>query len=323
MIWLTWRQHRGAALTAVTVLAILGASLVAVGLPMHASFNHDIVQCIDGSVVDREVCSTNLAAFQKSYGFATGILTLLNVLPFLAGALIGAPLLARELESGTWQLAWTQAVPRVRWLVVKVVALVTLTVVLAGAFAALITWFRQPLDAMYGRNGLDGFDVEGLVPMAYGLFAFALGTAAGAVLRRSIPALTLSLLAFVAVRVTVETVLRPRFQAPLTLVENIEAGSRGIAIGTGNRTDWTLDEGFADASGQRLARTDINSLDDAARDAGVNLATYMHDHGIQRWVDYHPAGRFWNFQYIEAGIFAGLTAILLSAVIWRIKRRAL
>ena len=61
--------------------------------------------------------------------------------------------------------------------------MVTLIVVLAVAFAALITWFRQPLDAMYGRNGLDGFDVEGLVPMASGLFAFALGTAAGAVLR--------------------------------------------------------------------------------------------------------------------------------------------
>ena len=323
MIWLTWRQHRGEALTAVAVLAVLSAILLAVGLPMHASFNHDIVQCIDGSAVDREMCSTNLALFQKSYGFATAILTLLNVLPFLIGALIGAPLLARELETGTWQLAWTQAVPRMRWLVVKVVALVTLTVVLTGAFAALITWFRQPLDALYGRNGLDGFDVEGLVPMAYGLFAFAVGTAAGAVLRRSIPALTVSLLAFVAVRATVATSLRPRYQTPLTLVENIEAGGRGIAIGTGNRADWTLDEGFADATGQRLARTDINSLDDTARDAGVNLTTYMHNHGIQRWVDYHPASRFWNFQYIEAGIFVGLAAILLAAVIWRVKRRAL
>ena len=194
---------------------------------------------------------------------------------------------------------------------------------LTGAFALLITWFRQPLDALYGRNELDGFDVEGLVPVAYGLFAFALGTAAGAALRRSIPALTISLLAFVAVRATVATALRPRYQPPLTLVENIEAGSRGIAIGTGNRADWTLDEGFADATGQRLDRTDINSLDDTARDAGVNLTTYMHDHGIQRWVDYHPAGRFWHFQYIEAGLFAGLAGILLAAVIWRVKRRAL
>ncbi len=323
MIWLTWRQHRGEALVAVAVLAVLSATLLGVGLPMHATFNHDIAQCFDGSAVDREMCSTNLAAFDKSFGFATPVLTLLNVLPFLIGGLIGAPLLARELETGTWQLAWTQAVPRLRWLVVKVVVLVTMTLVLTGALAALITWFRQPLDVLYGRNELSGFDVEGLVPAAYGFFAFALGTAAGAVLRRSIPALTVSLFAFVAVRATVATSLRPRYQPPLTLVENIEAGSRGIAIGTGNRTDWTLDEGFADATGQRLDRTDINSLDDTARDAGVNLTTYMHNHGIQRWVEYHPAGRFWNFQYIEAGIFVGLAAILLAVVIWRVKRRAL
>ena len=49
----------------------------------------------------------------------------------------------------------------------------------------------------------------------------------------------------------------------------------------------------------------------------------MHNHGIQRWVNYHPASRFWNFQYIEAGIFVGLAAILLAVAIWRVKRRAL
>jgi hypothetical protein len=306
----------------VAVLAVLSAILLAVGLPMHASFNHDIAGCFDGSSVDRELCSTNLAAFDKSFGFATTVLTLLNVVPFLLGAFIGAPLLAREAETGTWQLAWTQAVPRMRWLAVKTVALVTLIALLTGAFGVLITWFRQPLDALYGRYDAGAFDVEGLVPAAYALFAFAVGAAAGAVLRRSIPALTAALLAFVAVRATVATSLRPRYRPPLTLVENIEAGSRGIAIGTGNRADWTLDEGFADATGQRLAGTDINSLDDSARDAGVSLSTYMHNQGIQRWVDYHPAGRFWDFQYIEAGIFVGLTAILLALVIWQVKRRA-
>jgi hypothetical protein len=323
VVWLTWRQHRGEIVTGVAVLAVLTAILLAVGLPIHATFDHDIVQCIDGSSVDRELCSTNLADFQKSTGFASGVLTLLNVLPFLIGGFIGAPLLAREFETGTWQLAWTQAVPRMRWLGVKVAALVTLTLVLTGALAVLITWFRQPLDALYGRNEINGFDVEGLVPVAYGLFAFAIGTAAGTVLRRSIPALTASLLAFVAVRAIVAIVLRPRYDTPVTLLEHIEAGGHGIAIGTGNRADWTLDEGFADAAGQRLSRTDINSLNDAASDAGVSLTTYMHNNGIQRWVYYQPAGRFWTFQYIEAGIFVGLAVILLAVVIWRVRRRAL
>lgn len=175
MIWLTWRQHRGEALAAVASLAVLSAILLAVGLAMHSSFNHDIAACFDGATADRETCSTNIALFQKKFGFATIVLILLSAVPFLLGALIGAPLLARELESGTWQLAWTQAVPRMRWLVVKTVALVTLIVVLIGAFAALTTWFRQPLDVLYGRYAAGGFDVAGLVPVAYALFAFAAG----------------------------------------------------------------------------------------------------------------------------------------------------
>ncbi len=231
MTWLTWRQHRSEALAAAATLAVLTAILLAVGLPMHSSFDHDIAVCFDGSTANREMCSTNIAVFQKSFGFTTTVLILLNAVPFLLGALIGAPLLARELETGTWQLAWTQAVPRMRWLSVKTVALVTLIVVLTSAFAALVTWFRQPLDVLYGRNDASGFDVAGLVPAAYALFAFAAGAAAGAILRRSIPALTASLLVFVAVRATVESALRPRYRTPFTLVENIEAGGRGIAGG--------------------------------------------------------------------------------------------
>jgi len=323
VIWLTWRQHRAEAMAATAVLLVLSAILVIVGLAMHATFDQNIASCFDGSAVDRDVCSTNLQAFQKTFGSATTVLILLNAVPFAVGALLGAPLLAHELETGTLQLAWTQAVPRMRWLAVKMVSLVTLIVVLTGAFAALITWFRQPLDTLYGTYDAGAFDVEALVPTAYALFAFTAGAAAGALLRRSIPAITVSLLAFVAVRVTVESGLRPRYRAPLTLVENIAAGSHGIAIGTGNRSDWTLDEGFADAGGRHLASTDINTLNDAARDAGVGLTTYMHDHGIQRWVSYHPASRFWEFQFIEAGIFLTLAAVLLAVVVWRVKRRAL
>jgi hypothetical protein len=78
-----------------------------------------------------------------------------------------------------------------------------------------------------------------------------------------------------------------------------------------------------DASGQRLAGPTSTAWTTQPETPGVNLTTYMHNHGIQRWVDYHPAGRFWTFQYIEAGTFVGLAAILLAVVIWRVKRRAL
>jgi hypothetical protein len=89
------------------------------------------------------------------------------------GASLGAPLLARELETGTWQLAWTQSVPRLRWLTVKLATLGTLAVVLTLALSAVITWYRVPLDILDGRFTADAFDLEGIVPAAYAMFAFA------------------------------------------------------------------------------------------------------------------------------------------------------
>jgi len=64
-------------------------------------------------------------------------------------------------------------------------------------------------------------------------------------------------------------------------------------------------------------------VSDAADAANTNLTTYLHDHGVQGWISYQPAERFWAFQRIEAGIFLALAAILLAMVVWRVKRRAL
>jgi ABC-2 family transporter protein len=313
MTWLTWRQHRGEALALGLSVAVLGAILLALGLPMHASYHDGIAVCFDAASTDAEVCSTNIARFQQDFGYTTAVLTLLNVLPFAIGAFLGAPLLARELETGTWQLAWTQAVPRMRWLAVKLSALATLTVALTFALAALTTWYRQPLDILNSRFAPEGFDVEGLVPPAYALFAFTLATAAGSFLRRSLPALAASLVAFVVVRVTVETAVRPRYQTPLTLVR-----SRFEVT-----NDWVLDSGFVDAHGHRLGRAEFDAVSDAADAANTNLTTYLHDHGIQGWISYQPADRFWAFQRIEATIFLALAAILLALVVSRVKRRAL
>jgi len=48
---------------------------------------------------------------------ALGLVVL--VVPALIGVFWGAPLIARELETGTFRLAWTQSVTRTRWLAVK------------------------------------------------------------------------------------------------------------------------------------------------------------------------------------------------------------
>lgn len=319
MTWLTWRQHRGEALALGLLVAAIGIALVVLGLPMHALFplgaDHCAVPPLD------HACRIGLTQLQQDYRYATPILTLLNLVPFAIGAFLGAPLLARELEAGTWQLAWTQAVPRMRWLAVKLTALGTLTVLLTAAFSALVSWYRQPLD-LFGHFEIDGFDVSGAVPVAYALFAFAIAAVAGMLLRRSLPALAAALVAFVAVRVTVAGWLRPHYRTPVTLIEAIPAGSGDVNVGPVNLRDGILDEGISDAAGHRLNDLAASMVERKAMDAGMDPTTYLHDQGFHRWVSYQPADRFWTFQLIETGIFVGLAAILLVLVIWRIKRRA-
>jgi hypothetical protein len=319
MTWMTWRQHRGEALALGTLVAAISIILLVLGLPMHDLFPLGAAHC--AALPVDHACRIGLTQLQQDYGYTTPILTLLNLVPFAIGAFLGAPLLARELEAGTWQLAWTQAVPRMRWLAVKLTALGMLTLLLTAVFSTLITWYRQPLD-LFGRFEIDGFDVSGVVPLAYALFAFAVAATAGALLRRSLPALAAALVAFVVVRATVAVWLRPNYRMPINLIEAIPANSGSVKVGTDNARDWTLGEGLSDAAGKHLSNLAASILDHKARDARIDLTTYLHDQGIHRWISYHPANRFWTFQLIETGLFVGLAAILLVLVMWRVKRRA-
>jgi hypothetical protein len=300
-------------------VAALAVTLVLLGAPMHALFPHGTARC---AVLPTPYdCRLAVTQLQQGYGYATPMLILFNLVPFAIGAFLGAPLLAREWESGTWQLAWTQAVPRMRWLTTKLAALGALTVLLTGAFAVLVSWYREPLN-LFGRFEIDGFDVSGIVPPAYALFAFALGVSGGVLLRRSLPALGTALVAFVAVRVTVAGWLRPHYRVPVTTVVAIPAGSGEVSTAAANLQDGIIDQGVSGPTGHHLSDLAVSMVEHQARDAGIDPTTYLHDHGYQRWVTYQPAGRFWTFQLIEAAIFVGLAAVLLAATVWRVKRRA-
>jgi ABC-2 family transporter protein len=324
MTWLTWRQHRAEMYTLGLLVAVIGAFLLAVGLPMHSLFPGGAGQCVGLTVTD--TCSNAIRQLAEDHGYASKMLSLFSLVPFLIGAFFGAPLVARELELGTWQFAWTQSVPRMRWLAVKLTALGALTAALAGVFSAVVTWYRQPMDLLNGRFTTDAFDVEGLVPAGYALFAFAAATAAGAVLRRSLPALAIALGAFLALRVVVAGWLRPNFQEPHRLMAVVAADDKtvdpgGSRMATGNHLDWVITSGYADSSGRTLSFPEAAQMYVAAQREGVQYSAYLHERGVQQWVEYQPADRFWTFQLVETAIFTGLAAALLALVVWRIKRR--
>ncbi|WP_420119645.1 ABC transporter permease subunit [Micromonospora sp.] len=319
MTWLIWRQHR----TEVCVLGLLvgmfGIALLVFGTQAHDLFPGGPARCAGQAGVDG-ACTASFRRLDEGYGDVENLLAAFYLVPVVIGAFLGAPLLARELEDGTWQLAWTQAVPRMRWLAAKLVALAGVTVALTGMFTAVLTWFRQPFDAWEGRFQYDAFDLEGVVPVAYALFAFAVATAAGAILRRSLPAFGVAFGAFLAARMSVALVARPAYATPLTAMQPVPVGGTGHRPGPGV-ADWTIEQGYADATGRRLSSTEYHELEDAADRAGTNLNQFLHARGVQQFGVYHPADRFWTFQFIEAALFVAVAAALVAVVVWRVRRR--
>jgi hypothetical protein len=322
MLWLTWRQHRAEVLGGLVLLAALAAVLVVTGLPMHAAYtDQGVAACLAGAAAAD--CDVLVEQFTRRYVGLGDLVTLLTVLPALAGVFIGAPLLGRELEHGTWRLVWAQGVTRTRWLAVKLALLTAAVAVLAVGFTGLLTWWRGPLDGIQGRFDGAAYNFEGALPTAWALFAFALGTLAGTLARRTIPAMALTFFGFWIVWLPLVLVGRPRFLAPL--VRTFDPGTdaakatagRG-ALGTGR--DWILDSGLVDRAGHRLTLAQESAVLRAARDADDALA-YLHQHGIRSFEVYQPGDRFWTFQLIEAGLLVALAAVLLGVAVWLVHRQ--
>jgi hypothetical protein len=312
MAWVTWRQHRLHALGALGLLVTLAVAIVLTHLPIASAFDRDSLSaCLPPAT--RTGCDIIVPHFESEFGGLVTATRFLAVLPLLAGLFVGAPLVARELEFGTYRFAWTQGVSRRRWLLSKTALLAAGTVVAAGAASLAVMWWRSPFDTLQGRISPTGFDIEGVVVPAYAVFALALGVLAGLVFRRTVAAMTATLVAFGATRFLVAGFVRPHFMAPLHRV--IAATATSGAPG-----DWVLSNTLVDGGGRRItaAREDLAVLH--AQQAGIDPHTYIVTLGWRRIVSYQPAGRFWTFQILEAGLFVALAVALVLVALWLVRR---
>ena len=148
-------------------------------------------------------CSALVKNFNGIGNFlSSGGLGLFLVVPPLIGAFVGAPLLAREFEAGTFRYAWTQGFGRWRWTLAKLVALGVVVTVASGALSVLASWYYQPYFASGNQslslttfNSLNPglFEQRGVSFAAWTLAAFAIGALAGVLIRRVVPAIVTTL----------------------------------------------------------------------------------------------------------------------------------
>jgi len=323
MTWLVWRLHRTQLYIAAALLAALTVLLLVTGLQMASKYHSALAACAAS-----HGCA-NLAStlFLGSHAVGFGVIMTLGV-PALFGLFWGAPLVASELETATSQFAWMQSVTRKRWLAVTAGWMLLAAAAWGGAVSGLVTWWSGPDNALQLDQFKPGrFDIMGIVPVGYALFAMALGLCAGALARRTLPALAVTLAGFIVVRSVVTLWLRPHYISAVTVTYNLFSGY------TPAGSYWQLAQGIRNPAGQLVPAPNGAAIDGiplgylpsacaAAGKGGPPTASCRQAlaafHGF---ITYQPASRYWAFQGIEFGIFAALAALLIAVTAVVLLRR--
>jgi hypothetical protein len=331
LTWLIWRQYRTSAAVGAALLAAFAALAVFTGLHIAAQFHAACGSCLAAN--NCRFPNDNIALDGGPVGF---IVEFTLAVPALLGMFLGAPLVAREIETGTGQFAWTQGVTRRHWLAIRVGWLLLAALAWGGAVGALVTWWSGPRNAAYLNAFNPGtFDVQGIMPAAYSLFAMALGITAGTLIRRVLPALGVTLGGYFGVRLIFMGWIRQHYMSPVAATYSI---AQDVSPSSG--ASWVLAQGFrgpngplplpnADnisAVGNGFPVTDVPYaclpyLSPHGGRSQSQLLSCLTSHGYTQYLSYQPATRYWPFQFIEADIFVALAAALIAVAFAVINRR--
>lgn len=324
MVWVTWRQHRPAVAATAALLGVVTVGVWILGLHLH----HVYAAAISCHAATSLVCGAAANSFDGTNRFlANGLI--LQAVPPLIGAFVGAPVIARELETGTFRFAWTQGFGRWRWALAKLVVLAVPLVVVAEAVSLLAAWYYRPyFGTANARLGLSAasplapnlFDLRGVAFAAWTLAAFAIGSLAGALLRRVVPAIAATLAAYAGLAVATGVYLRQHYLAPIVTTRFAVPSSA-----------WVIGQQWRTKAGKAVSQSLLgNVLQGApvplAGKGGVPRSSaswhYLGEHGYRLWTTYQPASRYGAFQGIEAGWLLVASALAVAATVWLVRRLA-
>jgi len=308
--WLIWRQHRMQAATATALLGALAVLLAITGVRMAHDYHSAMAACSQ-----HDVDCSGLSLFRGD-GAIMDLVNLTVAVPLLIGVFWGATSIGREYDSGTNVLAWTQSVSRRRWLAAKVTTLLMTSLLAGTALSVMVTWWSKTLNNYHG-NRFDPlpFDLQGLSPAAYTLFAASLGLAAGVAWRRVLPAIATTVAGFVAVRLSIELWARPHYETALTAIDPMTR--KGNPAGAWSFGTDLIQNGHVVTGpiGPVQVPHCVKLLTREQMDACLAQSGYYLRS------TYQPASRYWTFQWIEAGIFVGISAILVAVAAFLVLRR--
>jgi hypothetical protein len=362
LIWLTWRQSRLKAGVAAIVLVAFAAVTAATGPHLASMFANSKIGSCTGSV---DACGGYADDFlQQLYNeglaasgfFAVGkywMLYLLGIViilvaPVVIGMFWGAPLIAGEFEAGTHYLAWNQSITRTRWLAVKLALTGLAAMAVTEALSLMEAWWDAPIKLAVDHGACclplainqfspPLFATHGIAPLGYAAFAFALGVTAGALVRRAVPAIAITLAVVAVLQIAMPLWVRPHLLPPEhTLAPISSFGSLFVQIqnytftvladGWSQPETWVLStDGAVNSAGEPVNALPPDCRQTIPGASGLSdnpaLLDCLTSHGIQIALTYQPASRYWAFQLAETAIYLALALALAVCCFWLIRRR--
>jgi len=363
MTWLTWRQFRAQAITAAAALAAFAILLAAVEPSLSGVYHSSGFASCHGAV-----CTGLASTFinDLSGGGIAGVpvtpymivyflsIVVILIAPAIIGVFWGAPLIARELEAGTFRLIWNQSVTRTRWLTVKLVLIGAAAMAVTEAFSLLQAWWAAPIGKAVGfgggasifgetRFGVFVFPTHGITPLGYAAFGFTLGVAAGLLVRRAIPAMAITLAIFAAAQL-ITPLIRPDLFPTSQTVTTIAAAGANVSLKAnpklafsvtavpGHPGAWIISSDGVNAAGQpvrtmpaaceaTVSRAFGSHRGTASGPGSTALNNCVASHGIRVAESYQPASHYWPLQLSETGLYLALALALAGCCFWRLNRR--
>jgi hypothetical protein len=208
---LAYRQQRWE-----LILVTLGVAATAIAMLWFASqlpgLRAAAGPCLDPATY-LPTCDAAAHRLSDTQALASRLLYLSWAAPFGMGVILGAPLVAREIDGATAQLAWTLSRSRTRWLLRRVAFVLLVTVGLLavlGVTSEILAHALKP-DRTLSQDFL-WVGRRGWMIVARGTGALLVGVLAGALAGRVLPALLLAAigvaLVFTAISLVQDRVLR-------------------------------------------------------------------------------------------------------------------
>ena len=350
MIRLSLFQLRAQAITAAVAVTAFAALLAVTGSHLASLYAASGLQgCRPANC--SQLASSFLHQVDSTGPYATVSplsIALIALTPAVIGLFWGAPLIARELETRTFDIAWSQSVTRTRWLAVKLAVGGLAAMTVTEALSLLFSWWATPLSRAVGQGGSTNslamnqfnplaFATHGITPLGYAAFAFALGVTVGALIRRTAPAMAVTLAIFAAVQIAMPLWIRPNLLPASHTTSTITADTLSSILGNpdsphiitytlaaslpGQPEAWIQSSRATDTRWHPVSAVLPSACSPLTSSPRLEpVAKCLTSQGIRLGVTYQPASRYWPLQGAETGIFLVLSIALIGYCFRRITR---